>query len=94
MSRTIGGLVAVLVGLLMQWLGAPVADAEAGEMAEQIIAVVGLLVSVGGTFWAWRARAQRGDVSKLGVRKGPEAELKAAEKLVAVAEQKVDATQK
>jgi hypothetical protein len=60
---------AVLIGLLMQWIGAPVSDEEIGPVVEQILEVGGLLVSVAGAFVAWRERVQRGDVTTLGIRK-------------------------
>ena len=91
MSRTIVGLVAVLIGLLMQWIGVPVADEETAQMAERVVEAVGLLISLGGVGYSWWVRTQRGDLTMLGVRKGPEEELKAVEKLVVVAEQKVEA---
>ena len=58
MSRTIGGLLAVLIGLLMQWIRAPVAEEEIGPVVEQVLEVGGLLVSVAGTFLAWRESVQ------------------------------------
>jgi hypothetical protein len=36
---------------------------------EQILEVGGLLVSIIGAFPAWRARVQRGDITKPGIRK-------------------------
>jgi hypothetical protein len=65
-SRTIHGLIAVLIGVILTWLGIAVPEEDIGETVTLVLMVIGGIAQVYGIIRSWAARYERGDVTLTG----------------------------
>lgn len=67
-SRTIHGLIAVMLGAILTYLGISIPEEDIGQTVSIVLMVIGGIAQVFGIVKSWHARYGRGDVTVIGTK--------------------------